>query len=145
MSHPRFAVLLCLLVSSACALENAEVEGLRIAMVGDGTVDDGTQQVDLQTPTAYVFEEGAMGSHDLALVCPNGQRARLGDWLALQRDAIRERFTATVSVAASEVHAESALLVAVPPPRDCDCSARCDACPDGAVICYFDCNLACAP
>ena len=104
------------------------------------------ETVDLSVPShAYVFEDGAALDPELrarvTLVCPNGAEMSFDEWFYVQPEVVQEAFAGRRTSMAS--HPDTAIDALREADPGCPCDIECSYCPDGSVICAFDCALVC--
>lgn len=133
----RIAILV---LFAACAFEPAT--DVSVYTLRSDTTSTDEETVDLSVPTnGYVFEDGAALDPELRarvdLVCPDGTEMGFDDWYSTQPEILRRAFEGRrTSIAATLETALHALRDSDP---TCNCDVECWYCPDGAVICAFDC------
>lgn len=132
--------LLMLLALAGCTFEPADTDVRTFTLRSDTTSE--SDEVDLSVPShAYVFEDHAALDPVLRarvdLVCPDGSEMGFDDWYASQPAIIRRAFEGRTTSIASKPHTASDALRDANPA--CPCDIECWYCPDGAVICAFEC------
>lgn len=138
-----FIIVLFALVG--CAFESADTD-VRVQTLSSDTTSTSEETVDLTVPShAYVFEDGAALDPQLrarvTLVCPNGAEMHFDDWFGAQSEVVQQAFEGRRTSMASQPDTAIDALREEDP--GCPCDIECSYCPDGSVICAFDCPRVC--
>ena len=143
---PLLFIIVLFALTQGCAVESADTDVRVETLRSDTTSDSEENVVDLTMPMhGYVFEDQAALDPQLrarvTLVCPNGVEMPFEEWFGAQDEVVQHAFEGrTTSMAATPDTAITALRDADP---DCPCDIECSYCPDGTVICAFDCAQVC--
>lgn len=138
-------LIIAILALAGCAFESAETD-VRVETLSGDSTSASDETVDLSVPShAYVFEDGAALDPRLrarvTLVCPNGAEMGFDDWFGAQSDVVQQAFEGRRTSMAS--HPDAAIEALRDEDPGCPCDIECSYCPDGAVICTFDCPQVC--